>query len=68
MNFRTRLSISIKICFLFEQQAASLIQCAWRVFFQRKIIQRKEVFEMIFSFIRFFFFIFHFFEIEIERE
>ena len=66
VNFRTRLSISIEICFLFEQQAARLIQCAWRAFFQRKIIQRKEVFEIIFSFIRFF--IFHFFEIEIERE
>ena len=56
VNFRTRLSISIKICFLFEQQAASLIQCAWRTFFQRKIIQRTEVFEMIFSFIQFLFF------------
>ena len=46
MTFRILLSILIEICVLFKQQAAGLIQHAWRTF-----LQRKEVFEMIFSFI-----------------
>ena len=51
MTFRILLSILIEICVLFKQQAAGLIQHAWRTFLQRRDIQRKEVFEMIFSFI-----------------
>ena len=51
MTFRILLTILIEICVLFKQQAAGLIQHAWRTFLQRRDIQRKEVFEMIFSFI-----------------
>ena len=51
MTFRILLTILIEICALFKQQAAGLIQHTWRTFLQRRDIQRKEVFEMIFSFI-----------------
>ena len=51
MTFRILLTILIEICVLFKQQAVGLIQHAWRTFFQRRDIQRKKVFEMIFSFI-----------------
>ena len=51
MTFRILLSILIEICVLFKQQAAGLIQHAWRTFLQRRDIHRKQVFEMFFSFI-----------------
>ena len=51
LTFRILLPVLIEICVLFKQQAAGLIQQAWRTFLQRRDIERKEVFEMIFSFI-----------------
>ena len=40
MTFRILLSILIEICVLFKQQAAGLIQHAWRTFLQKRDIQR----------------------------
>ena len=57
-------------CFLFKQQAAGIIQRVCKTFLRRKENKRNEVLQVIFSIIRlsYFPFIFHFFEIEIERE